>query len=89
MHRKIDERTPSEYLATVAHLTSPIVSWASLNDVQRKCAVSALTIPAATRLELCRVTQEPINLGRMSSGLTKEQLCQHLCGKRDVPVIFE
>ena len=85
MHRKIDERTPSEYLATVAHLTSLVVSWASLNEVQRKCAAAVLTTPAATRLELCRVTQEQINLGRMSTGLTKEQLCQHLWGKRDVP----
>ena len=81
MHRKIDERTPSEYLATV----TPIVSWASLNEAQRKCAAAAFTTPAATRLELCRVTQEQINLGRMSTGLTKKQLCQHLWGKRDVP----
>ena len=85
MHCKIDERTPSEYLATVTHLTSPIMSWASLNEVQRKCAAAAFTTPAATQLELCRVTQEQINLGRMSTGLTKEQLCQHLWGQRDVP----
>jgi len=78
MHCKIDERTLSEYLATVAHLTSRNVSWASLNEVQRKCAAAALTTPAATQLELCRVTQEQINLGQMSTGLTKEQLCQHL-----------
>jgi len=87
MHRKIDERTPSEYLATVTHLTSPIVSWASLNEVQRKCAVAASSTPAATRLELCRVTQEKTNLGRISTGLTKEQLCQHVWGQRDVPQI--
>lgn len=85
MHRKIDERNPKEYAATVAYLTSPTVSWASLNEVQRKCAAAANTTPQATRVELCRVTQEQINLGRMSEAFTKEQICQHLWGLRDVP----
>jgi hypothetical protein len=86
-HRPIDPIPKGVYLQQCQELSEG--AWPALKAIAGSITASARSGDPATAAELCRLTQVQVDLGRLSDGMTLEQLCMRLWGFSTIPTDAE